>query len=425
MRETALDEMFAEFEADTMTTFRPPGVPAAQRRVRERRRRRGLLAGAIALLLAGPGGAYAVAGRGGEPTPPTPPTPTPTVSPPPTTTLPERRAALPGVPGRLADLHFVDARNGWALFDTCESNDPGATGCRRAVGRTTDGGATWRQAAAIDAPTGGAHLLPVDERTLTVAVDDSFLVTTDGGATWSRHPASSPPRAAQAGVATRSGFLVRCPGSSGLDDGARGTTCRQAELARIGSGPVRPQPPVALTSETHSQLVEGGDGRLWLTVRDGDRFTVLVGTNGAANWRKLPAVPGAARLLVSPDGNDAWLVTVAEGEFDATAPGKVWQRVENRWERRPDLPDDTNDVAAANGGVLAVTGAHGSVGFWSDGRYVDPPELHAAVRAGMTAGTGGSPWVDVLRDGTVVVGIGTVRIVGVGSGTVRTWTRIS
>ncbi|MFG3706782.1 hypothetical protein ACGF7U_18905 [Micromonospora sp. NPDC047670] len=418
MRETALDEMFAEFESDALTTFRPPGVPAAQRRVRERRRRRGLLAGVVALLLAGPGGAFAVAGRGGEPTPPTP---TPTVSPPPTTTLPERRAALPGAPGTLADLHFVDSRNGWALFDTCDPNDPGATGCRRAVGRTTDGGATWRPTAALDAPTDSAHLMPVDERTLTVAVGDSYLVTTDGGATWSRHPVGSPPPAAQAGVATRSGFLVRCPGSSGLDDGARGTTCRRAELARVGSGPVRPQPPVALTSETESQLVEGGDGRLWLTVRDGDRFTVLVNTIGAATWRKLSAAPGAARLLVSPDGADAWLVTVAEGEFDAAAPGKVWQWVGDRWERRPDLPDDTNDVAAVNGGVLAVTGAYGSVGFWADGRYVDSPEL----RAGLTAGTGDSPWVDVLRDDTVVVGIGSARIVGVGSGAVRTWTRIS
>ncbi|MGW4498523.1 hypothetical protein ACWENR_07890 [Micromonospora sp. NPDC004336] len=421
MRETALNEMFAEFEADAMTTFRPPGVPAAQRRVRERRRRRGLLAGVVALLLAGPGGAYAVAGRGGEPTPPTP---APTVSPSPTTTLPERRAALPGVTGKLADLHFVDARSGWALFDTCDANDPRATGCRRAVGRTADGGATWRPTAPLDAPRGSAYLLPVDERTLTVAVGDSLVVTTDGGATWSRHPVGSPPRAAQAGVATRSGFLVRCPGSSGLGDGTRGTSCPRQELARIGAGPVRPQPRVALTPETDSQLVEGGDGRLWLTVRDGDRLAVLVHTIGAATWRALPAVPGAARLLVSPDGTDAWLVTVPDGESDATGPRKVWQLLGNRWERRPDLPSDANDVAAANGGVLAVTGASGG-GFWTDGRYVDSPELRAGLRAGLTAGTGDSPWVDVLRDGTVVVGIGTVRIVGVGSGAVRAWARIS
>ncbi|SCL58114.1 hypothetical protein [Micromonospora peucetia] len=415
MRETAVDEMFAEFEADALTSFRPPGVPAAQRRVRDRRRRRRrLLAGVGALLLAGPAGAFVAAGRDADPGPLIP-TPAPSVSPTPTGQLPERRVILPGAPGELTKLRFVDARHGWVLFDTCDPGDPDATGCRRTVGRTTDGGATWQPTARLADTEGLASLLPVDDRTLTVMVGGGYIVTTDGGAAWSHHPFSAPPPS----TATRSGFLVRCPGGPGLGDDATGRKCR---LARVGSGPVQSQPPVTLTREnTDQRLVEGGDGRLWLTVRDRDRLTVLVSTDEAATWRKLPAVTGAGRLLVSPDGADAWLVSVQEDGFDVKATKQVWRLVGSRWEQRPGLPDSTSDVAAANGGVLAVTGAYGSAGFWAGGRYVDVPELSAALRYG----TDESPSVEVLRDDTVVVSTGAAQITGVGSGVARTWTRIS
>ncbi|MEH0969967.1 hypothetical protein V6U77_02350 [Micromonospora sp. CPCC 205546] len=417
MRENALDEMFAEFEADATTSFRPPGVPAAERRVRDRRRRRGrLLAGLGALLLAGPAGAFA-AGRGADPGPPVP-TPVPAVSPTPTGDLPERKVFLPGAPGRLKELRFVDGRNGWALFDTCDTLDLGATDCRRAVGRTADGGVTWQPTTPLPDAKGPGSLLPVDERRLTVRVGDGYLVTTDGGAAWSRHPFGSPPPATQAGTATRSGFLVRCPGRHGLE----GRPCPRRELTRIGSGPVRPQPPVALTGEHDDHgLIEGGDGRLWLTVRDGDRLTVLLSADGAASWQKLPAVPGAGRLMVSPDGADAWLVSVREDGFGVAATKQVWRLVGSRWEQRPGLPDNTSEVAAANGGILAVTSPYGSAGFWVDGRYVDVPELRAALRYDTDAHLS----VEVLRDDTVVVSTGSAQIIGIGSGVTRTWTRVS
>ncbi|MEU9505610.1 hypothetical protein AB0D32_04935 [Micromonospora sp. NPDC048170] len=420
MRETALDEIFAEFEANTLTSFRPPGVPAAERQVRDRRRRRRrLVAGVGALLLAGPAGAFVAAGRGADPGPPAP-TPVPSVSPTPTGQLPERRVVLPGAPGELTELRFVDARHGWALFDTCDPGGPGdpdATGCRRTVGRTTDGGATWQPTARLADTKGLARLLPVDDRTLTVAVGDGYLVTTDGGAAWSRHSFGAPPPATQASTATRSGFVVRCPGRRGLE----GRPCPRRELSRIGSGHVRPQPPVPLGQESDHRLVEGGDGRLWLAVRDGDRLTVLVSADGAASWRKLPAVAGAGRLLVSPDGADAWLVSVREDGFDVTATKQVWRLVGSRWEQRPGLPDNVSDVAAANGGILTVTGAYGSVGFWADGRYVDVPELRAALRYDTDATLS----VEVLRDDTVVVSTGSAQITGVGPGITRTWTRIT
>ncbi|MEV6815322.1 hypothetical protein AB0M52_24830, partial [Micromonospora sp. NPDC051296] len=132
MRETDLDQMFAEFEATATSTFRPPGVAAARRRVQDRRRRRrGLLAGLVTLLLAGPG-AYALAGRDTDRIPPTP-TPSPT----PDGRLVERKVTAQGAAGSLTELRFVDSWHGWALFDTCgPDEDSGRTDCWRDLART-------------------------------------------------------------------------------------------------------------------------------------------------------------------------------------------------------------------------------------------------------------------------------------------------
>ena len=165
MRETTLAEMFDRFETDVLTTFRPPGVADARRRTRRRRqRRRGVLAGLAALLLAGPAGAYATAGRGDPPPPPAPsPSPSPALTPLGRVNVVQVRP--PGVVGELTALTFLDARTGWALFDTCPPGE-GGTGCRRTVLRTTDGGGNWGKVDLPPAPNGPAHLLPVDDRTL-------------------------------------------------------------------------------------------------------------------------------------------------------------------------------------------------------------------------------------------------------------------
>ncbi|MBQ0891533.1 hypothetical protein KBX37_00170 [Micromonospora sp. U56] len=400
MRETALDEMFAEFEADALTIFRPPGVAAAQRRVRaRRRRRRGLLAGLVALLVGAPTGALAVAGR--DDRPPTPPTPTPG-------RLTERKVVVPGAAGALVDLRFVDARHGWALFDTCTREAP--TDCRRTLGRTTDGGATW-QGAALPVGDGGAQLMPVDERTLAVATGGRFLVTTDGGKTFTSRPGGPPYRDAWSVAETRSGFRLACP----AEQEARGEDCDRFHLARLGRVPARTQPPLALDTNTRVDLVEGGDGRLWLaSLRDG-QATVVVSADGAATWRKLPPLTASATLTVSPDGGDAWLVDDRRGA--------VWRLVGDQWQPRPGMPHapvDGGFAAAGDGAIFA--NSHGRVGFWVDGGYVDQPALRDALAHS------GSSVVQVgrLTDGTLVLqGDGVWRIVGVGSGVDRTWTWFS
>ncbi|MBX7269797.1 hypothetical protein KIF24_29785 [Micromonospora sp. Llam7] len=416
MREIHLDKLFAEFEATAAPTFRPPGAEAARRRVHDRRRRRrALLAGLVALLLAGPG-AYAVAGRDGDGDPPTPtPSPTPDGRP------IERKVNPVGVAGRLDTLRFVDARHGWALFDTCgPTDDLGRTDCRRDLARTTDGGETWQRTPlpeAVNRPllSGPAHLLPVDGRTLTVWAGEGYLVTTDGGATFTEHPLTSPPEATQLGVATRSGYLLRCPDGNGVHD----LPCSRYRLARIGPAAIPAQPPLVMDGDAARQLIEGGDGRLWVTVREGDELSVVVSSDSAATWQELPVVRGAARLLVSPDGQHRWLVGMSDAEYNASTSKRVWQLVGDSWRERVGLPPDTNSVAAINGGLLAMTTAYGNVGYWTGDRYIDAPEPRERFGSGEDA-----PSVQVLPDDTIVITTLNTTILAPGTAQTRTWTRL-
>ncbi|MFG1867875.1 hypothetical protein [Micromonospora arborensis] len=414
MRDVALEEMFAEFEADTRTTLRPPGTPDAQRRVRDRRRRRrGLLAGVAAILLAGPASAFAVAGRDVDRHEPAP---TESAGP----RLVERKIDLPQGIGELVDLRFVNARHGWALFDTCgRTTPPKGVDCRLTFARTTDGGIVWTMSGRPPTQRPGSYLLPLDDRTLTVVMDDSYYVTTDGGTTFTTYPFSSPPSVTQQAMATASGFAIGCPSTGGVP----GVNCQRRQLERIGAGAVQPQPPVALTQESTGELIEGGDGRLWLSVREKEKLSVLVSADKAATWRLLPAVEGAHQLMVSPDGRDAWMTTVAESEFGTNRLKDVWRLAGDRWEPGPGLPDDTRTAAAMNGGILAVTGAYGGFGFWVEGRYIDAPELRAATLPGFDSPD--EPSIEVLPDDTVVVSRAASSIIGTGSGTTRTWTRLS
>ncbi|MEV0004183.1 hypothetical protein AB0H28_18135 [Micromonospora sp. NPDC050980] len=398
-----VEDLFVEFETAAATTFRPPGVADAQRRIRDRRRRRGLLAGLLAVALAGPASALAVAHRADRPEP----RPTPSVSPSPTGRLTVRAVTLPGVSGELADLRFVSARAGWALFDTCVDAGESWSGCRRTVARTVDGGVTWQRAGLPAVPDGGVQLLPVDTDTLVVMTRAGYLVTADGGNSFTSHPYKAPPVAVRRVFATPSGLYLGCPPNGGL------ATCDRQRVLRVGSGLHFHQPPVTLRSDTENVLVEGADGQLWLTVLDGDRLTVVTSTDQGTTWRELPSVAGARQLLLAPDGRDVWLVRT-------TQPSGVWRLAGTRWQPAPALPDDTDGIAAPGAGLLVVTSAYGGLGFVTGGGYVEVPELRGPLRTSEPRAS-----VSVLPDGTVVAQHGRTWFLGVGRGVDRSWLQLS
>ncbi|TDB79326.1 hypothetical protein [Micromonospora sp. KC721] len=410
MPERTVERMFAEFEAEALTIFRPPGVAAARRRARVlRRRRRGFLAAVAALLLGGPAGAFALANRDDAPTP----SPMPTTSPSPSDEPVVRRIAPSGAPGTLQELRFVNARTGWALFSTCALGGGPASECRSAVVRTDDAGLTWRTNAVPDRIRGHLQLIPgPDGGTLAVMAQTGWLVTSDGGRTFTEHPRDSPPLPAQRALATLSGYLLRCADATALTVVDPGPACTRQVLATVGQRRLPDQPPVQLRTTQPHQLAEGGDRRLWLAVHQEGRTIVLVrGSAATDRWRKLPSVPGELSLLVSPDGRHVWLAG-----FQQRKP--LWQLTGDSWRELPGLPDDTGSVAALDDGLLIVGGVYGTVGFIVEGRYVDRPELRN--RVGSTG-----PGVGVLADGTIELDYGGPKALGAGSGTERTWVRFA
>src|SRR5258705_7393298 len=133
MGETGLSERFARFEAEVPDTFRP--APVAELAVAVRRRRwlrRAPFPGGLALLVGGPAGAVAGAGRHHAPPGPLPLPVGETVRPPVVATPSvaqtiglsasptpepihpiERTAALPGVDIPTKHVFVMDARRGW------------------------------------------------------------------------------------------------------------------------------------------------------------------------------------------------------------------------------------------------------------------------------------------------------------------------
>ncbi|WBB93603.1 hypothetical protein [Verrucosispora sp. WMMC514] len=415
MREINLDQLFADFEATSAPTFRPPDISDLQRRMRRRRSWRSLLTGLVVLLLTGPG-VYATAGLDADRDPPDP-----TPSPPPDGQVIERKVDPVGVAGSLSELRFVDARHGWALFDTCERTDD-SSDCRRDLARTVDGGETWQRIPVPDAVNRPrqewpVHLLAVDERIVTISIGGGYLVSTDGGATFTEHPQEAPPEATLLSWATRSGYLLRCPGSDPLTR----VDCPELALARIGAATPPTQPPVALSRDANLGLVEDGDGRLWVTVLQDDRLRTAVGADGAASWRQLPAVSGADKLLVSPDGRDAWLLGRRKGSNDLSDLKRIWRLVDDRWREQTELPSDTNSVTAVNDGMLVVTKVGGNLGYWTGERYIDVPEVRGPRFEGEEL-----PSIEVLPDDTIVIYTrNTTTTLGVGTGQSRAWIRLN
>ena len=418
MAEVELDDVFAAFEAGAVGTFRPaPLVEVARRARRRRLRRRAALAGLLTVLLAGPPGALAFAVR--RPDGPAKPTPTAPASP--------RRSASPGpsraaviepspqvrhvaVPGVSLPVQYVwflaDAQHAVTLFDSCATMpEP----CSYALGATTDAGLTWSRVPMPDLRThpGPVNVYPLSTTTLTVhVVGEGYWLTTNGGASYAFSPQSRPPAAAlraannpDAGGA----YTLLCPGATGFEDGASGIQCPRQQLVRIGSGPVSPQP--TLPGEPY-EVLQGGDGRLWLVSATSTGTRVAYSTDAAKTWHEIPTVADNPMLTASPDGSEVYLV-------DGSAQ-RLWRLSGTGFTELPGLPANVASyaVAALGGGVLAVDGQLGTAGFWRDGTFT--------VVAGAYLG------MQRIADGSVAFqSTGPTYLVGTGTGLDRSWYQLS
>jgi hypothetical protein len=419
MGEIGLGERFARFEAEVPATFRPAPLAEVVAAARRRRRlRRALFAGVLALLLGGPAGAVAVAGRhDGRPSPM--PLPSVQTAPPSASVSPDpihpvdRKVTVPGVDLPLRAVQVIDAGHAWAFYDSCpDGGDPG--GCRYALGSTSDGGVTWHRANLPDLAADGqlvVGLFPLDERSAVFYVlHKRFWLTTDGGATFTSYPASSPPPQAQRAITyPPSGFRLLCPGATGFEDGASGIECDRQRMVRVGSGPVPNQPTLPGRLDAAFQAA---DGRIWLQSSDGDLTRVAVSTDDSRTWTDVGSVPGNATLSVSPDGAEVWLVE----NHSPDVPAAVWRLTGSRFMPQAGIPYDFSGGAGGGGMLAGVTGDAGKVGqagLWYGGTFHPIPGLSAMA-------------LDVLPDGSLTSRLPDgSTLVGTGTGTDRDWYRLS
>ncbi|BCB90487.1 beta propeller repeat protein [Phytohabitans suffuscus] len=293
-------------------------------------------------------------------------------------------------------VEFGDARQGYALFVRCRGR------CEARLFHTMDGGRTWRPRA-HPRPEADNHQLYAGAGPVVVLLAEphSWYVSRDGGASWQPRPYDARGGTPAEYHSAYGTFYLDCPDSGArcaIRDWTAGTAWRE-------------EPPVELAAAR--SLTNGRDGRVWLSGVDGGRIVTAVGRIGAGFTRlAVPEQPGRAvwnaRVAVSADGEDVWLVADQEpsgGSGGGSAATRalarkgtglplLWQYQDGSWVPRPvtgveEKPNWPYSVAPAGGGLLAIAGPE-RTGYLDRGAYLP------ADRAPRL------DWVGQLPDGTLL-----------------------
>lgn len=328
-----------------------------------------------------------------------------------------------GLPEGFAPLsvEFASARRGYALFVRCRA------ACEARLFHTADGGRGWRPRP-HPRPEAKNHQLytGAGEVVVLLAEPHSWYVSRDAGASWQPRPydASGHPPVEYHSAYGR--YHLDCPDSGGrcaVRDWAAGDSSRRdvpGELAAARS------------------LTNTRDGRVWLSGVDGGRIVTAVGPAGGP-YRRI-AVSGQrgravwnARVAISADGRDVWLVADQEPAGGGGGGGGyamrglarkgtglplLWRYQGEAWVPYPvtgveEKPNQPYSVAPAGGGILVLAGPE-RTGYLDGGAYSPAP---------------GAPrldWVGQLPDGAL---FGRDNRPGVtylspGTGTPRAWTTV-
>jgi hypothetical protein len=221
------------------------------------------------------------------------------------TAEPERGPGIAPVPAGMAvrALEFADAEHAYALFAHC----PGVS-CRWALAASADGGQSWVPRALPVDKAAELTLTVRDARTLTVGAGRDQYTSVDGGRTF------------RPGEAARTGWLV------------------EAGRVRFAAADGSPPPAVAQPPlDGVDRLATGSDGRVWVAGHAGGQLAVAVSGDRGRSWQvtRLPRPdvagrPRVERLLVAPDGAEAWAVlapTPAPLAVQVAPAGGGWLRL--------------------------------------------------------------------------------------------------
>lgn len=250
--------------------------------------------------------------------------PTPTTASRPLTATPVTPAQSldPSLPlfsasGRLLDMSFVDASNGWALGYFCGAN----ANCAATIRKTTDGGQNWQAMSGVRLEAGG-NLLARRVYFANVndgwAYDPSLFTTHDGGLTW-----------VDAG---RKGSILALASRGGIAWAIERTCSQGVDM---------------LAQCARSLLTSGDNGRTWQPtavqprIRGPESQIVFASEKDAwiVSWRVIePSAPNSPRvptLVATHDGGNSWQeldnpcdAGSAEGSADtrlaALDSGRIW-----------------------------------------------------------------------------------------------------
>ncbi|MER7278547.1 hypothetical protein ABT369_29315 [Dactylosporangium sp. NPDC000244] len=300
MPDTLVEDEFARFAEAFTGTFRP--VPAEAMPRWRRTRRRG------ALWLAGLGAALVAALSLNALQPAARPAPAP---------FTDRVVRLEGARGEMA-VGFAGRSNGWVTFNDCRAGGD----CEHFLGRTTDGGLTWRRVALPELPAQGRLVARPGPASALIGVTGSPTTvweTNDGGLTW----------------------------RSIVTDGTSAIVV----------------PP--------SREISGS----WKVTHDGLESHAFHSPDRGSTWRGLePPVGAEAEVRVSADDRDAWAI--------AARPTRAWRLTPEGTEAEPELPagaDPSMISAVGEGGLLMLVPGRG-VGVWRGGTFTPlPAPLHEAA----------------------------------------------
>ncbi|WP_416901728.1 hypothetical protein [Micromonospora echinospora] len=330
------------------------------------------------------------------PAPPTPPVPST-----PATTLPpasfdEVRQVRVAVPERYDQpyVEFSDARNGHALFATCDGTPP-SPACPALLYGTADGGRSWRELRHPRPIADNQQLYTASNLLVLLSEPHGWYTSTDGGATFT-HSRSVPP----VWVGAQGRFqVVEATGKVAEWDGRR-------------LRPLDTQPDVPGINTVASR-----DDRIVVAGAHDGRPSAAMSPDGGRRWLRLAVPPPDGEVSVLRaviDATDtAWLV----GERpDRTSFPALWRQGGPGWELvdPEDRPERIRSMVPVGGGMVVVTGP-GGAGMVTNDRYHRmawplTPEHHLTVLADGTLCARG-PGDVVLANGGFSVGQHWVRVV--------------
>jgi hypothetical protein len=285
----------------------------------------------------------------------------------------DRRATAPVPAGfPVTDLEFVDADQGYALFQRCDQ--PRA--CRVALGVTLDGGYSWLERSLPFTPQGRVTLrVGLNEEAANLlllrAEPIGWFVSRDSGRTFEQRPLLPPPLEVNL---TGPRYVHRCPSSNPACPAPRPVLAIGAdgvEAVRAGFPPV---------GDLTGLQADGDGGKLWAVGHQSGTVLVAVSADQGHSWTAAGVIPVGPAILsappilaVSSSGADVWLAGNGYG-FRRAADG--------RWSPVPAMKDatDLRSAVALGQDVLLLAGTRGASTVTGDRWVPDAPPEVAALR---------------------------------------------